>query len=68
MAKGTAWFYVFKRDGKIQAVKGTGNMPQNYPELENVWCIATRATTKEEAIQQALKLNTDSELGEYGNT
>lgn len=56
----TKWFHVFKHDGGIKAVENTGNMEKDYPELKDTWCIVTRANTKKQAIQRALKLDSSS--------
>ena len=52
----TKWFYVFRRDEKIQAVEGRGNMPAG-SELEDIECIATRTSTAAEAIESAVRFD-----------
>ena len=52
----TKWFYVFRRGEEIQAVDGRGKMPAG-AELEDIECIATRASTAAEAIESAVKFD-----------
>jgi hypothetical protein len=56
------WFFVYKddKDGKVKAVDSpSNNMPVDHPELDDTWKIATKADSKEEAIENAIELDNE---------
>lgn len=63
----TSWFFVYRnnKDGKLKAVSSSSNnMQTDHPELEDVWCIATKAENEESAIKKAIELDNSEDIGD----